>query len=421
MIYKKNWIQGGTIMATRKTICLSLIVVALFALTSISQAASVDAFTKRFELIKKEGKLIAIRDRTLDSNFSIKPYLKFIKETLLEEQRLMSSKEDYNYEIEELFSEEFYAKGDKNNQNIKYLVRSMNELKKLDIDKVFNDAGFKEVVTKFEKKISDAMFKYDPRIVARLDEPKYFYKRAVGYQAVKWALSFAKNRLSSIPILNTASYVIVRAEKLVRERRLFHQNMMMHYFENFSEAKLGMTHDEVNLAWSSIFESRIPWYAFWESKNAQLNWEKYGVSKFFEGVRAANRRFRTHQSNYSEVGKRINFAFRGATYKGDDVIVNMIDSENRFNSRPSISFYVNKESKVKRRRIVLQLAGLGISFVPIPAFIKNIVSGYFKSFYETQKITEGALYGHFESNASEEEMQILREQYLNPFDELTLN
>lgn len=398
----------------------SLLLATLFAVSTLANAGDVEAFSKRFELIKKEGKLVAIRDRSLSFKFSIAPYLKFIKETLLEEQRLMNSKADYQYELEELFAEEFYEKGDRNNENIRYLVRSMNELKNIDVEKVFNDPGFKEVVTKYEKKLGDAMMQLDPRVVAKLDDSTFFYKRTVGYQAVKWALNFAKSRLSSVPILNTASYIIVRVEKLIRERRQFHQNMMMHYFENYSETKLGMTHDEVNLAWSSIYESRIPWYAFWESSAAKQDWNKYGVTRFFQGVRAANNRFRTHQTNYSRVGRRFNFAFRGATYKGDDVIVNMVNQHNQFDRKPAIAHYVHKPGKIKRQRIVLQLAGLGISFVPMPQFIKNIASGYFKSFYETQKITEGALYGYFESNGAKEEMAILRDQYLNPFDKLAL-
>lgn len=400
----------------------SSILAVLLVTSSLANAGEVDAFTKRFELIKQEdGKLIAIRDRSLSFKFSIKPYLKFIKETLLEEQSLMNSKENYSSEIEELFAEEFHEKGDTNNQNIQYLVRSMEELKKIDVEKVFNDPGFKEVVSKFESKLGDAMLKLDPRIVARLDDPTFFYKRTVGYQAVKWALNFAKSRLSTIPVLNTATYIIVKVEQLIRERRLFHQNMMMHYFENFSETKLGMTHEEVNLTWSSIYESRIPWYAFWESSAAKENWNKYGVSKFFQGVRTANTRFRDYQSNYSRVGRRFNFAFRGATYKDEDVIVNMVDSQNQFNRKPAIAYYVHKPTKIKRTRVILQLAGLGISFVPLPSFIKNIASGYFKSFYETQKITEGALYGYFESNGAKEDMAILRDQYLNPFDKLLLN
>ncbi len=403
-------------MATLK----SFLLVSAFAISSYANAGTVEAFSKRFELIKKEGKLVAIRDRSLSFKFSIKPYLKFVKETLLEEQRIMASKEDYAAELEELFAEEFYEKGDRNNQNIRYLVRSMEELKSIDVEKVFNDPGFKEVVTKFEKKLGDAMLSLDPRIVARLDNPTFFYKRTVGYQAVKWALNFAKSKLSSVPILNTATYIIVRVEKLIRERRLFHQNMMMHYFENYSEEKLGMTHEEVNLTWSSIYESRIPWYAFWESSAAKENWNKYGVTKFFAGVRTANTRFRKYQSNYSRVGRRFNFAFRGATYKDQDVIVNMVDSQNQFNMKPAIAYYVHSPSKIKRTRVVLQLAGLGISFVPIPGFIKNIASNYFKSFYETQKITEGALYGYFESNGAKEDMAVLRDQYLNPFDKLTM-
>ena len=154
----------------------SLLLASVLFISSFAQAGNADAFSKRFELVKKEGKLVAIRDRSLSFKFSIKPYLKFIKETLLEEQRLMASKEDYAYELEELFADEFQEKGDLNNQNIRYLVRSMEELKKVDVDKVFNDPGFKEVVSKFEKKIGDAMIQLDPRVVAKLDDSSFFLR-----------------------------------------------------------------------------------------------------------------------------------------------------------------------------------------------------------------------------------------------------
>ena len=83
-----------------------------------------------------------------------------------------------------------------------------------------------------------------------------------------------------MPVLNTATYVLVEVERLIRERRHFHQNMVMHYFENVTPEKLEMTHEEVSLAWSSIYESQIPWYAKWESDSARSNWKSMGPINF---------------------------------------------------------------------------------------------------------------------------------------------
>lgn len=391
-----------------------------FSLLLITQAFSNDIrpYQERFKVIKKDGKAIMIKDKSLSFNFSINPYIKFIKEKLLSEQELMNSKADYEYEVAALFEAEMLEKGELNNRNVGLVVDSLKELKKIDVDKVFNDSGFKQVINKFESKIGDALKSLDPSIVANLENSKFYYKKRVTYQVLTWGLNFAKKRLSSIPILNTASYVLVQVERLIRERRTFHQNMLLHYFENFSEDELGMTHDEVNKAFSSVYESRIPWFAIWESNAAQQNWLKYGTNKFFQSIRTANTRLRAQSGRYSELGKRINYAFQEAVEKDQKVILNLFDSQNMINRKPAVAFYMDSPKKVARLRTVLQLAQLGLSFIPLPNFVKSLGERYMKSFYEAQKLTEGALYGYFESNNEEEGMEDIKAQYLNPFDKL---
>jgi hypothetical protein len=69
---------------------------------------------------------------------------------------------------------------------------------------------------------------------------------------------------------------------------------------------------------------------------------------------------------------------------------------------------------------MLSLAGLGLSFVPMGAIFKDNIDAFIKSFYQKQKITEGALYGYFESNADSTGLARIQAQYLNPFDGLAL-
>ena len=69
---------------------------------------------------------------------------------------------------------------------------------------------------------------------------------------------------------------------------------------------------------------------------------------------------------------------------------------------------------------MLTLAQLGLSFVPLNATIKDTVSNFIKSYYEKQRLTEGALYGYFESLGDRKGMVEIKSQYLNPFDSLHL-
>ncbi len=391
----------------------SLLVIMLFS----SQVFAVASFEKRFKIVRNDdGQVISVKEPSLISNFSIKPYIEFIKESLKTEQTLMKQKGDYDAEVEELLAPDFMEKGDKSSENIVYVVNSMRALENLDIDAVFNSPKFKEVIRQYEKKLGSALSYLDPTIIAKPDNSKFFYKKHVTYQVVKWALDFAKKRLSTIPLLNTASYVLVEVEKMVREKRLYHQNMLLHYLESYPEGELGFTKGEADNIFSSIYEAQIPWYAKWESNAASANWATYGSNKFYTGFRTATSKLRSNRFRYSSIDRRLNYAFQEVIESGDEQIVNLVNSEAMFNGKPAVAYIKNKPNKIKRKRMILQLAGLGVSFLPLPNFIKDLASKYMKSYYENQKITEGALFAYFEI-ANNKEMQLeLKKQYMNPFD-----
>jgi len=379
-------------------------------------ASSAEYFHKRFEIKKVDGKSVAILDNFLKATFDIGPYIKFIKEQIKKEQALMDSKSDYFSDLRYELGEDMKEKGYDDPKQIEYVVDSMKALRDLDVDAVFSNPKFKEVISKFQGGMSDALAKIGLNVMAKIDDPKFFYKRNVTYEVVKMALNFARQRLSTVPLLNTAFYVIVEVERLIRERRTYHQNMMLHYFEKFNAEDLGLTHNEVNLAMSSVYESRIPWYAFWESSMAVDGWQKYGVNIFFRNIRSANNRFRQYRDLYNSLGDRVDYAFRFAVKDGEEVIVNMFDSEHMFDAKPATAHFVNKPYKVMRKRLVLQLAQLGLSFVSLPAFIKDFAGSFMKSFYVKQKLTEGALHAFFESNNNMDMRDLILLQNLNPFE-----
>lgn len=393
------------------------------ALGFSAQALDLKPFKKRFEFVRNDqGELQYVRDRSITMNFSIAPYLQFIKESLQQEQALMANKADYDQNVLNLLGnqqENFIGYGDqKSDSQAQIIVDSLRTLEKVDFDKVFNDSRFKEVMTKFEWKLSDALMKLDPTVLAHATDMDFFYQKRVTYQALTWALNFAKKRLSSVPILNTASYVLVRVEELVRQRRLYHQNMLLHYIERVPESELGISHEEANHIMSSVYESRIDWFAFWESRAAQANWDKYGVNKFFTAVRFNNNRFRKLSPGFDSVGTRLNYAFQDVVLDGENVVLNLFNTDHMFSSKLSVAYNRDNPNKALRKRMVVQLAELGLSFLPLPSFIKNIGEDFIQSFYKEQVLIEGALYGHFEMNGDQEMLRRLKVMVLNPFETL---
>jgi len=376
---------------------------------------TLDNFKKRFILVRKEGKLVEVKDNLLASGFQIRPLLSYFKNLIAGEQALMSSLEQTSYQkmVDGVFLETYQTTPD-------YLQESLFSLQQIDLDKVFNHPQFLELTQKFEARVNEELAKIGIITLAKPQDPKFFYTRQVIYEITKMFMNMAKSQLGEIPVLNTALFVMSEAEKMIRTRRTFHQNMLLHYLENFKEEELGLTHDEANMIWSSIYESRIAWYAFFESDAAVANWNKYGTDRFFQYIRMANNRLRDQRASYESLGVRHNFAFQDATMKGKKVIINLFDTKDMFSSRQAVAYYYESPNLVMRQRVLLQLGQLGLSFVSIPGFIKDLAASYMKSMYESQRLTEGALVGYFESQGKMIEARQWIRQNVNPFQSGTL-
>lgn len=403
------------------------IFITLIMLLSFSAfGKSVDNFNKRFEFERKDGKIVTVRDNSIFQKFGIRPYVEFIKENLLQEQAFMRqaglvSDEAYDNHVRDMFQEEVgFAPNSKMEKQIENVVKSLKELGKLNVDAIFSNPEFNKVISTFESKLKDALLQLDPRVIARPEDTRFFVTKNRIYEAVKFGLSMAKKMLGEIPLLNTASYVIVEVEKMIRTQREFHQNMFLHYLQNFTPAELGLTRTEADHIFSSFYESRIPWYAFWETKAAELNWDNYGFNKFGKAVKTGTDRLLNFKGKYDKRGMRVNYAFSEVTKDGEDVIVNLVDFENMIQREPAVAFSRTNPEKIKRKRILLQLGQLGLSFVPLSAWLKDIAEDFMKSMYEKQQVTEGALYGYFESEGMKEDKEQLVKQYVNPFESLEL-
>lgn len=382
-----------------------------FCIKSYANQIMVDDFHRRFKIHRDQsGNAVMILDRVFHKGLSVAPYIKFLKEAISYQQLNFDSNSIQSKFIDKLNN------GDKNN-HAPVILDSMAEIKKLDLDKIFSGPKFNELINKYEKDLAAALRPLSFSVLANMEKPTFFYYRKVTYQVTKMALSLAKRWLSSVPALNTASYLLVEVERLVRERRLYHQNMLLHYLDKLKPEELGMTHDEVSMAWSSIYESRIPWYAFWESEKAKNSWSRYGADNFYLNFRMATGRLRDHRRNYVEIGQRINYGFQDAVIEGEGrVVLNLINSRDEWSSQPSIAYYYDQPTKITQIRLLLSVARLGLSFVPIPQFMKDIGENYLKSKYVPQSLTEGSLFAHFEQANEGQRAKDILAQTLNPFE-----
>jgi hypothetical protein len=402
-----------------KAVVISLL---LFPFWAQAQSSNLDHFNSRFELSRNaEGEVVAIRSRLFAPELRLTPYLSMIREMLLEEQALLADKHDYLAEIEELVELEWLENPDpeaKNSDaipNIRLIHDALASLEGIDVEGIFADEGFQEVMLAYEARLREAFMMLDPTIMARLDSSTFFYQKTVGHQVLKWGLDFAKRRLSSVPVLNTASFVLVELERMMRERRHFHQNMLLHYLEMNEPEALGLTENEAARAFSSIYESRIPWFNLWDSRAAQAEWNRFGLNRFYAGFRVASNRLRNYRHSISSLGARHNFAFQEAVVQGDRVILNLFDNENLLRSVPAIAYNYDRPEQIRRKRTLMMLADFGLSFVPAPQWIKDLGARYLKSHYEQQMITEGALQAYFEQVGDREMNRAIKRQVFNPF------
>jgi hypothetical protein len=386
----------------------------VFSLSSFSQ--SLDGYNKRFKLKRNDqGELVAVKMNLLQK-FSLRPFLKQIKDDIKAEIERMKNK-SHQAELENFINElsdDEAIKGQGTNNPV--IVRdAINNLVNVDVDNSFSKVESSEVIKSFKFEFKKALRMLDLSIVAEPTDARFFYRKNVTYEVVKRAIEFAKKRFDSIPLLNLASYIIVKVHDLVLEQRTFHQNMLLHYLENFSANELGMSEKEYDHIMSSIYESRIAPINYMESKKAVETWDSYGVNIFFTGIRAANTRLRRASYMFDKLGARINYSFANVKIEGKKAIINTVDSKHMFSSKMPVAYYYEQPNKIKRFRSLLTLAGVGVGFLPIPGWIKANVESFIESFYVKQRLNEGALLGFFESNINSQMAEAIKAQNRNPY------
>ena len=388
-----------------------LTVLALLGMSLSAVASNYKGFDARFGLVKnEEGKVIAIRLKKAVTKFTIRPFIDQIKSDLMHEQNSFAQKSlaQKEQQIDDmLFSMGLnpYDKNSSGEDEARRIKESLLNLPNIDVDAAFNEMASNGFWEEFERKLKEAIMYIDPSILTYHNDARFFYKKNVTYAVVTWALGEAQKRFSNIPLLNIASFVIVRVHDMMLEQRIFHHNMLLHYFETVKENELGMTKEEVDLAVSSIYEYKIQTSNFGESNRAARDWMNYGMNNFYMMVRSGNSRVREWNDplfggRFTNI-KKIDFAFAEVSEKESKKIYHLHVNAHQYSSKPALAFDYSQPNRVKRNRALLNLAGVGLGFIQLPGWVKSNVQTFIKSLYVEQVRMEGALVGFFEMNGNQ--------------------
>lgn len=343
-------------------------------------------FNQIFKLKYYNGVLVEVRVKK-DKTPSFEEILASIKEDFLSAQKEIRP----NQSLLESELLGFVDDGD-SNVFIKILNDALTRVDEIDLSEYFNNPTFQRAMDQLAPLWTDYFLRVPSSLLAKPQEKRFFYTRSVGQSAFR-------NSLRLIRMLDQSSYValgiqiISEVQRLTEVRREFYQNKLLYFLENFEE-ELGIRPQDVNLIVSSIYESRIPTYALWESRRAVDQWFNYGFDQLSSELRMGRNRILRHRNLYLDRGSALNFAFYDImTIDGERVIINGIDSHNLLSSRPAISYYFSHPERVKRMRRILRLAQVGVHLLPLPSFVRGPAQLYFSSFYRDQEKKEGALQG----------------------------
>jgi hypothetical protein len=371
-------------------------------------------FFKHFEAIKSNtGQTTQLVLRKGNQQFTIQPIIEEIRRDLEMAQALkLADGSRFISVMNEMHgSQDWEREWSPEHQQL--ALRSYQELMKIDIDAVFNNPKFKEVMQKFEGKLKEHLMGH--RTMAHLEDSKFFYTRAVTYKLTTVGLELAQKALGTVPLLSIASMIIERAVDSISERRIYHQNMLLFYFERFDSVALQLTEEEIGKAKSSVYESRIPWFLYPESKKAQANWRWYGSDYFGYYQMQCDKTLASNMKRYTNAEERHCFAFQTVTEKNHRKIVNLMDRKFIMAPMPSDAYFYADPKKVQRQRRLLRLTQLGLQFVPVNSMIKGVFNTFINSMYVSQQRTEGALHGYFESSGMPNQAAQIVQQTSNPY------
>lgn len=383
-----------------------ILILSLALSTSVFAGGSLDAFKKRFRIIRdEEGQALRIIDRSLHTrlsfnNFSKTYYTWFIKES-----------------PELSFSGEFISPGaEAESAEInRQLNTILEKVRKYKLDVLIDGNSFKKInlfLSSEFKKVSTVGF----RTVSNLENTTYFYQNK-HYKRIEAATKKEVNKyFPSIIDELVISYLVERYIGFLRDSRTFHQSILLHYLTSFKANELGMTKLEVSKAISSILEADIKFHNFLSKRRLKRNWDSYGRNKLKEIGKESLKTALDYQELYEHTPFFANPYFaRTKMRRGEEVWINPYYQNKALDNSPSLSFDFSRPNFVYKKRRYYEL----ILFAEVQGDSNKKLKKYFTHLkFRRQMLKEGLLYGFYESNGDLKMMDKILKQSLNPLEDL---
>ncbi len=415
---------------------MKLILFLLLSLNLVLQASPIENFNKRFVMVKNDaGQLQYIKAKGVTNSFNLNLYVTNLKKEIISlRDDLFSASVGFSSHknaefiidrrissfLDEVGLEDQYTFGANKSyqemtQKRSTLQKALKNLVRINLKKAFAELDKKGVISNFVKEMNKYYQHLDVSVVAQPNNAKFYYRKKIANKVFKTALNFAKKKINNIPYLDLATFIFFEAEKRVVEQRIISQNILLYYLSNH-EDQTGLSAEEVDKVVSSIYESRIGFEGYMESKKAQKTWGDYGWKIFDAMTRGSKAKAKNYQQINGDLSELDFIFYNGYTVKNEKVIYNLSVNAHQFSSKPSISFYYDKPNKVRSLRAMIKLGQIGLGFLPrVPAMIKNQVHNFANSWHVKQSLSDAFLYAYFEASENEKDMKFIKNQISNPY------
>lgn len=285
-------------------------------------------------------------------------------------------------------------------------------LRQYDLKPILTHPEVKKAMSLLSQESNNDIFNF--RVLAVPENPKYYDSNEKALKIAMQASGLVKLALGSSFGVTIALFFIKSSFDMILERRAFFQNYLLYHFEKYGPEKFGVSQNEAKRIKSSIFESRIRWWAFWERKLARMDWDKYGHGKHLDNQMSADRRRKAEALELKIWGTPMGFAFHNGENDGNKKVVNLVTPRNAISKRLSYGFdYANPE-KLRLERLLYFVLQMGVRLAPVPA-VSTVFDFFVESFYVPQRQMEGSLYGFFSDSGSREQAHKIARQSINPF------
>lgn len=372
-----------------------------------ANATDLAHFHARFQVTTNAQGHKVIIDRSLNQDSGLVKYV----------QNLATFLKPSRSEFDVIFPEDM-CKGiqyEKPNEDIGNMVETaIGWMQKTQIGNVLTDPKFIAFLQKVNSEGNQFVKDPDYQVMANLDSPKYFYKKAAPKFFLKKLKGLAEEYFTSgNPYLKVVTFVVNDYTNWVGRSKAYHQNYLRFYLETQKAEDLGLTESERLRALSSIEDSELSFgiKGIIASNKIEKDFEGYGAAKLADIDKEGEKRWSKYDKHFEERISKLSSHHSLVNFEGSPIYVNVVTKKSILDKKLSFAFDAECPLFQYQNRRRYELARVALSIFPIPYSDK--LSKLFRTKYETQSVEEGFLYAHLESENDTNKSYILK-QSVNP-------